>query len=253
MTFDLLTFICPSSTQDAERLADLGIPRDRIHAPGNLKYDIQYEPLTPQEIRKLKTTMGIGEIEKILVAGSTHPGEEEILCKALIQIRQRMIHSRLIIVPRHPDRSFQVMKILDKFGLSGTLFDSQTPSVLPDTIDVWIINRMGTLHKMYEIADVAFVGGSLVKNGGHNPLEPAACSKPILFGPDMSDFKDVSKKLIEVQGAVEVKDENSLAQEVLDLFMNRNISENMGRNAYSVYCSGKGTVIRTLKLLERYL
>ncbi|MEW5910359.1 MAG: glycosyltransferase N-terminal domain-containing protein, partial [Thermodesulfobacteriota bacterium] len=253
LTFDLLSFICPSSLEDAERLAALGIPRNRIDVPGNLKYDISHDPVNEEGARNLRASMGIGELHKILVAGSTHPGEEEILGRAFDQIRQELDHCRLIIVPRHPDRSLQVLKILNHIGLPSSLFRNNPSPVSPETVAVWVVNQMGLLQKIYEIADVVFVGGSLVRKGGHNPLEPAARSKPILFGPDMSDFNDVAQKLIRARGAVQVKDGECLARKALHLLRYPDASTDMGRNAYSVYCSGKGTVMRSLEILDRCL
>ncbi|OGP57323.1 MAG: hypothetical protein A2V65_04015 [Deltaproteobacteria bacterium RBG_13_49_15] len=251
--FGALTFICASSLEDAERFVMLGIPRDRIDITGNLKYDKSYKPCLESEMNDLRKSMGIGPYSKVLVAGSTHKGEEEIIFRAFTGIKGKIADSRLVIAPRRPDRSLQILHALEQNRFSVSLVEKKEPNVKPEEIDVWVVNAMGILERMYDIADVVFIGGSLVKEGGHNPLEPAARSKPILFGPDMSDFEEAARMLLHAGGAFRVFHDESLANETVRLFLNQSLAAECGKNGYRVYCSGKGAVDKTLKILERYI
>lgn len=120
-------------------------------------------------------------------------------------------------------------------------------------LDVIIIDRLGILKTLYAIADVAFVGGSLVNRGGHNPLEPAAFKKPIIFGQDMSDFEDISKMMLEANGAVRVQDANELYNVATLLIEKDTEASEVGENAYRVFIANKGAVEKTLKVIQGYL
>ncbi len=115
--------------------------------------------------------------------------------------------------------------------------------------DVIIVDVIGILRKLYAIADIAFVGGSLVPCGGHNPLEPAAYSKPILFGYDMSDFKQIAEMLLESGGAVQVKDADDIYHIISELLEDKDYAEKIGKQAFEVFSANKGAVERTVKLM----
>ncbi len=119
--------------------------------------------------------------------------------------------------------------------------------------DVIVINRMGILKTLYAIADIAFVGGSLVKCGGHNPLEPAAFSKPVIFGPDMSDFSEISNMLVKSGGAVTVYDADSIYQTLSRLIVNEKKAEDMGKKAFNLFNENKGAVDKTLNVVKRLM
>jgi 3-deoxy-D-manno-octulosonic-acid transferase len=120
-------------------------------------------------------------------------------------------------------------------------------------LDVIIIDTIGLLKKLYAIADIAFIGGSLVNCGGHNPLEPAAFSKPIIFGNDMSDFAEISRMLLDAGGAVRVKDAKDLYNALVSLMENDKRAMEMGKNAFGVLTANKGAVEKTLKVIRPYL
>jgi len=115
---------------------------------------------------------------------------------------------------------------------------------------VLIVDRIGLLGRLYALSDIAFIGGSLASYGGHNPLEPAACSLPILFGPDMSDFKQISQMLVKAGAAIEIKDQKSLLETVVEIFRQNKKAEDMGMRAYNVFCDKQGAVDRTLEAIQ---
>ena len=189
----------------------------------------------------------------MLLAGSTHPGEEDILLKAFTRLKRHTGDLLLIVAPRNPDRSGSIFRMFNSAGFSVGLMKEITNIFADKKFDVIIIDTMGLLKKIYAVSDIAFIGGSLVKCGGHNPLEPAAFSKPILFGEDMSDFADISGMLLEAGGAACVKNAEGLYDAVVSLVENDHKAFEMGKNALDVFTANKGAVEKTMKVIKDYL
>jgi len=245
--------ICAQSSEDAERFRRLGVPKDRITVTGNIKFDEAHQTLGLEDIEKLKRSMNIQPAQKVLLAGSTHPGEEEILLKAYTRLKRHNGDLLLIVAPRNPDRSGSIFRMFDSAGFSVGLMKEINKIFTDKKFDVIIIDAMGLLKKIYAVSDIAFIGGSLVKCGGHNPLEPAAFSKPILFGEDMSDFADISGMLLKAEGAVCVKDAEDLYDAVVSLIEDDNKALDMGKNALGIFTANKGAVEKTMKVIKGYL
>jgi len=245
--------ICAQSSEDAERFRRLGVPKDRITVTGNIKFDEAHQTLGLEDIEKLKRSMNIQPAQKVLLAGSTHPGEEEILLKAYTRLKRHNGDLLLIVAPRNPDRSGSIFRMFNSAGFSVGLMKEINKIFTDKKFDVIIIDAMGLLKKIYAVSDIAFIGGSLVKCGGHNPLEPAAFSKPILFGEDMSDFADISGMLLKAEGAVCVKDAEDLYDAVVSLIEDDNKALDMGKNALGIFTANKGAVEKTMKVIKGYL
>jgi 3-deoxy-D-manno-octulosonic-acid transferase len=157
----------------------------------------------------------------------------------------------LIVAPRNPGRAQGICRDLKTTGLSiicTTELESEAER--SNKHDVILVDTIGVLSRLYAVADVAFVGGSLVNSGGHNPLEPAAYCKPILFGPDMSDFKEISKNLLESKGAIQVRDSDSLHYHVMRLLKDPSSAAEMGKSAYELLRANRGAVERTFRVIE---
>ncbi|HEX6722162.1 MAG TPA: 3-deoxy-D-manno-octulosonic acid transferase, partial [Burkholderiaceae bacterium] len=171
-------FIAAQSAEDAERFVSIGANPARTHVVGNIKFDFGYPPDMAARGKELRTLLGADR--PVWVAGSTHDQEEEMLIDAHAQIRQRFPDALMVLVPRHPPRFGDVAALL---RLRGTSFVTRTSkqNVAPDT-QVYLLDTLGELPAFYSAGDVAFVGGSLVPIGGHNLLEPAALSLPIVAG-----------------------------------------------------------------------
>ena len=240
--------ICVQSSEDAHRFSLLGIPPGRITITGNIKFDQQYDFAGREELTKLRQSLLIKPSQKILLAGSTHYGEESILLDAFSRLKKKYPDLILVIVPRNPDRAGSVCRICKSDGLFAvTMSDLEEKKPGPDVI---VVDRIGILKMLYATADIAFVGGSLVRCGGHNPLEPAAFSRPIIFGPDMSNFANISQMLIRAGGAVSVQDAESIYNIVLELLTDNQKAGEMGRIALKVFNANKGAVEKTLNVIE---
>lgn len=242
--------ICTQSLKDAERFQELGVPFDRITISGNVKFDGAHQTQSLQETDSLKQSMHIQNARKIILAGSTHPGEESILLDVFSRIKHLEADLLLIVAPRNPERAGSVFRIFDSAGFSVGLMRELKKISPGKKLDVIIIDTLGLLRKLYAISDIAFVGGSLVNCGGHNPLEPAAFSKPILFGHDMSDFADIARMLLDAGGAVRVKNAKDLYNTLSLLIKNDKKAKNMGRNALGVLTANKGAVAKTLDIVQ---
>lgn len=245
--------ICTQSLKDAERFQELGVPFDRITKTGNVKFDGTHQIQDSQETDRLRQSMHIQNARKVFLAGSTHPGEESMLLDAFSRIKHHGDDLLLIVAPRNPKRAGSVFRIFDSAGYSVGLMKELKKMSSGKKLDVIIIDTIGLLKKLYAIADIAFIGGSLVNCGGHNPLEPAAFSKPIIFGRDMSDFRDISKMLLDAGGAVRVKDEKDLYKTLVSLIENEKRALEMGKNALGVLTANKGAVEKTIKVIKPYL
>ena len=245
--------ICAQSFADAGRFQELGAPFDRITTTGNVKFDVTYQIQGLQETDSLRQSMHIQNARKVFLAGSTHPGEESILLDAFSRIKNQVGDLLLIVAPRNPERAGSVVRIFESAGYSVGLMKELKKISSGKRFDVIIIDTIGFLKKLYAIADIAFIGGSLVNCGGHNPLEPAAFSKPIIFGHDMRDFRDISKMLLEAGGAVRVKDAKDLYKALVTLMENDKKALEMGKNALGVLTANKGAVEKTIKVIKPYL
>jgi 3-deoxy-D-manno-octulosonic-acid transferase len=246
------------SEQDRLRFEQLGVPAAKICLTGNIKFDQTVKTPTSVEIAELRRSLTIQPAQPILVAGSTHDGEEIILGKALVAIKRRFPDLVLIVAPRNPLRTETIGKILRTTKLqTQTLTEiCNRPSTAPVKPEIILIDRFGVLKRLYGIADIALIGGSLLAIrgiGGHNPLEPAALAKPILFGPHMKNFRDISQRLLAARAAIQVTDSHSLAATVIDLLQNQEQAQQMGFQALAVFNRNKGAVTRTLDLIKAYL
>lgn len=240
--------ICVQSSEDASRFSLLGIPPARITITGNIKFDQQYDFAGREEMNKLRQSLLVNPSQKILLTGSTHYGEEAILLDAFSRLKKKYPDLILIIVPRNPDRAKSVCRICKSAGFFAvTMTELEEKKTRQDVI---VVDRIGLLKMLYALTDIAFVGGSLVNCGGHNPLEPAAFSRPIIFGPDMSDFADISDMLISSGGSVSVQDAESIYNIVSELLTDNQKAGEMGSMAFKVFNANKGAVEKTLNVIE---
>jgi 3-deoxy-D-manno-octulosonic-acid transferase len=248
-----LVHICTQSKLDAGRFHELGVQADRITTTGNVKFDEALRFLGVEEKEELRQSMHIQNGQKVFLAGSTHPGEESMLLDAFSRIKNHVSNLLLIVAPRNPERARSIYRIFNSAGFSVGLMRELKKMPSGETLDMIIIDTIGHLKTLYAIADIAFVGGSLVNCGGHNPLEPAVFSKPIIFGEDMSDFADISTMLLDAGGAVRVKDVEDLYTAVVSLLDDDDKAMKMGENAFQIFNANKGAVEKTMKVIKAYL
>jgi 3-deoxy-D-manno-octulosonic-acid transferase len=192
LMFRPFTRICAQCHEDARRFQALGIDKNVVKVTGNIKFDQEIEPVTKNDIDDMRRMVGATDIQKIWVAGSTHDGEEQIIAESFGKMRETVKNLMLVIAPRDPRRSNDVVKLFkasgcDAFSLSE--IESGNAGCMPEVV---VIDRVGLLRRLYAVGDIALVGGSLAEIkgiGGHNPLEPAVFSKPVIFGQNMKNLK----------------------------------------------------------------
>jgi 3-deoxy-D-manno-octulosonic-acid transferase len=237
--------LCQSEA-DAERLQQLGLPQDRSEVTGNLKFDTPLPGDIGPRARELRQQWGE---RACWVAGSTRPGEETIVMAAHRQLLKHHPQALLVLAPRHPERADELARQAAAAGLSTQRIGE---TIRPDTRIV-LVDRIGVLMPCYAAAAVAFVGGSLVNIGGHNLLEPAAIGKAVLAGPHLHQQSDAATALGAAGALIVVDDDHALAAAVDRLWRQPENALALGRQAMAVVESGRGSLRRTLKLLERHL
>ena len=245
--------IAVQSELDAMRFRSLGIEAEKVVVTGNVKFDQQSDTLSKESGESLRLILDIRSGCRVIIFGSTHQGEEDIIIDAIMGLKGS--HDLLaVIVPRDPGRSDRIAKLVQSRGLKSSFLSSlSSPQKQPHGADVWIVNTIGILRKLYCVADIAFIGGSLVKEGGHNPIEAAAEGKPILFGPDMSDFLGVAHALENRGAAGCVNDSGDMRAGIDRLLTDENLRRRMGRQAYRVFCENQGAVDKTAALISQFM
>lgn len=244
-----ITLIAAQNEEDGERFVTLGLKRSQLAVTGSLKFDISVTPELAARAVTLRRQWA--PRRPVWIATSTHEGEESIILEAHRKLLSRFPNLLLILVPRHPERFDTAREMAQKEGFSYTLRSSgEIPS--GDT-QVVIGDTMGELMLLYGIADLAFVGGSLVERGGHNPLEAAAHAIPVLMGPHTFNFKDICAKLQQADGLISVTDAESLDKEIGNLLTDEDYRLYYGRHAVEVLHQNQGALQRLLQLLEPYL
>ena len=209
--FSKLSCVMAQSVKDASGFEQLGLAEDRVLVTGNIKFDQPCPQLSHQEILSLIRELGCHPKDRIWMAGSTHPGEESMVVRAFINARQVDPELKLVIAPRDPGRCGALLKELPLAGFKVACY-LDPPADKQDT-DIMFINTIGVLARAYAVCTLAFVGGSLVPEGGHNLLEPAMFGKPVIFGPYMTDFQDMARLFVQGRGGIQVEDEKALVCE----------------------------------------
>ena len=247
--FRKLTRIGVPSAADGLRWAGLGLPAGSIVRTGNIKFDQSIPDVPDAERRKMRQSLNIAPGRRILVAGSTHEGEEAALMDAFQRLKKTRPGLCLILAPRDPSRAEGIRRMFASAGIAALTLAARTDGA-DDAFDVLVIDRIGLLKTLYAIGDLAFVGGSLVDRGGHNPLEPAALAVPVLFGPHMSDFQEIAGLLVEAGGALKVTDRRQLTETLRALLDDDARRAAMGRAAHETVIGNQGAVDRTVALIE---
>jgi 3-deoxy-D-manno-octulosonic-acid transferase len=248
--------ICAQSEADAERFRELGARPERVRMVGNLKFDAQ-PPQLGEFARALKTALRRAERGPVLVAASTMPGEEPLILEAWDLIRARYGKALLILAPRHPARFDEVARQLARAGRGFTRRTSlkvehQEVFAPLACTEILLLDTISELAGLFELADLVFVGGSLVPTGGHNLLEPAYWSKAITFGPHMENFRDTANLFLEAGAAIQIRTPEELAHTAW-LLENSEARRRLGASARQVLEQNSGATARTLDCLRELL
>jgi 3-deoxy-D-manno-octulosonic-acid transferase len=231
--------------KDKERLETIGVDPDRVKVAGNLKAEVNLPAFTREELAAYKKDLGLAESSRVIVAGSTHRGEEEIILEAFRQALKERRDLTLILAPRHPERAGEIVKICLNLGLRVRRRTAEAPE---KPADVMILDTIGELAHVYALADIAFVGGSLVRHGGQNFLEPAFYAKPVLLGPHLDNFAALAGQFLG-SGAARIV---SGREELTGAFClnEEETYREMGKRAKALLNSLQGATDRTLETIE---
>jgi len=239
------------SDEYATRLKSLGVKPDAIEISGNIKYDAIDTKLV-DERSKIRKSLGIAADSPVFLGGSTHPSEEASLLAAYKTLREKTPALRLILVPRHPERSADVEAEIKAAGLAplrlSVLHEKTQHSGLSTQDFVLLVDTVGVLKDMYKAADVAFVGGSLIPHGGQNVMEPCGLGVAVVHGPHMHNFNDAMEILRECKGSVEVSRE-SLAGEIEKLLLDPVGANAMAQRAREGFIAKQGATKRAVEYI----
>ena len=247
------TFLGMQTEDDADRAEQLGANPLRVAVTGNVKLAGSANGREPRkEALDCADVRNNAAGRRLLVAGSSHRGEEEILLDVYRRLKQRFSDFKMILAPRHPHRFAEVEQLLKA---SGLVFEKKSQAngqrfLLPD---LFLLDTLGELATFYAVGDIAFVGGSLVDVGGHNLLEPARVRRPILFGPYMANFAALAREMKKRGGAIEVRGAEDLVGAITELLNDANKRAAMGEAAYQVAADEGRAGERTVEVLLRYL
>jgi len=239
------------NSADAERLQDLGARPETIQVVGSLKFEGSSAAHARLDARALLEQLGVPDKAPVLVAGSTHSGEEAIIASVASRLRKRFPDLFLILVPRHHERGGEVGKELGRLKVPFVYRSEITPKIrkTPGSIHCLLVNTTGELRYFYEVADLVFIGKSLTAHGGQNPIEPATLAKPVLFGPHMENFAQIVPQFLEQGGALEVADEAALERAVEELLADPARRQLMGRRAAEVVRANQGSLEKTVQMI----
>lgn len=246
--FKPLELCLMQSDLDRDRLILSGIESPRkVVTIGNIKFDREWKTMGAEKRSRLLRSLGFDPEDTIWVAGSTHPGEDEIMLKVHKRLRSSFPSLRLILAPRKIEQSDEILKKAQNMGLKATL-----KSALPedgDLHDVLILNTIGELGRIYGLSKVSFVGGSLVPFGGHNLLEPASFGCPVVFGHHTHNFVLMSESLVEAGGGRRVHDGEGLYKVVSKLLADSDMRHRMGTQAKEFVEKNKGALDRAVSYI----
>jgi 3-deoxy-D-manno-octulosonic-acid transferase len=244
--------------RDRQRLIASGAPGERLQVTGNLKFDSPL-PEPKAALEAMLTTVATGRA--VMVAGSTMPGEDAIIIDAFTAVAVE--RALLILAPRHPERAAAVLQQVRQRGLRCALrstlpAEPTATTTTPKTtepedltsLEVIVLDTLGELASLYRLADIAFIGGTLVPTGGHNPLEPAHFAKPIVVGPAMDNFRDMAEQFDDADAWRRAADGDELARIITDWLDDPATARDFGQRAQQLLVANRGAVDRTLRWIR---
>ena len=241
---------CVQSDIDRDRFLRLGIEDERIKVTGNMKFDAIEELDSKQlsNLATLKNKISLNQQDFFIVAGSTHSKEEEYILDAFIELKKEFDNLRLLIAPRHLERLNSIENLIESRDIKSKRF-SKVKINSKDSI--LLLDTIGQLRLIYSLANLVFVGGSLVPIGGHNILEPAFFGKPILVGPYMHNFRSITQLFLLSNALIQVKDNDDLKSKMKEFIANKDKLADLGKAAKSVLISRQGVTVANLSVIEK--
>jgi 3-deoxy-D-manno-octulosonic-acid transferase len=252
LTHEMLQAVHTMAVQtqvEAERFIKLGLPKEKILVTGSIKFDIEVPEQLLEKGRALRQQLGVQRL--IWIAASTHETEEDIILTAQKKICVALPDALLILVPRHPPRFDDVFKLAEQKGFK-TARRSKNENV-DGSVPVYLADTMGELLLLYSASDIAFVGGSFVPVGGHNMLEAAVLGRPVITGPQLFNFAEISQRLIECRGMQTVNNADELAALVIDLLTDTQKRKKMGEMALDFVKANRGALQKHTQLAAKII
>ena len=283
---------CMQSDEDARRIKSIGAPDNAIKITGNMKYDQKFIDVSGKDLMEKKGVFGIDKDDLVIIAGSTHKGEEEMILESYKKCHtppplnplpqgeerlegipsippplmgggegegeQKVFSSekiRLIIAPRHIERAGEIERLVKMQGLEvvrRTELNSSKMNTIPYNT-VMIVDTIGELATLYSMADVVIIGGSFIPHGGQNPLEAIYYKRPVIFGQHMFNFQEITEEILVNGAGVSVDNREDLARVLIELLNDPDMRKKMGEKGYQIIQKNRGTVEKNLVIVEKYL
>ncbi|MDD5434171.1 MAG: 3-deoxy-D-manno-octulosonic acid transferase [Nitrospira sp.] len=248
--------LCMQSDEDARRIMEIGAPANAVTVTGNMKFDQKFVDISIQDKQKKKELFGIKDDDMVIIAGSTHRGEDEIVLDAFKDCLNNSIGKvRLIIVPRHIERANEIEKLIQSKGLEPVkrtvLTDAGKNSFTYNSVVIG--DTIGELTTLYSIASVVIMGGSFIPHGGQNPLEAMYYKKPVIFGQHTFNFREITEEIIKTGAGIRVENNEELPGVLKGLLSDTQRQRDMGEKGYQIIIKNRGAVERNLSVVEKLL
>ena len=231
------TKILMQTKGDVERITDIGAPKETTKCMGNLKFDIE-KNLSPESVENLKNELKTRNY-KVLIAASTHKGEDEIILNSYVDLKKNHPDLKLLIAPRHPQRYGAVEELIKNTKLP---YGKRSMNSNFEGNDIIMLDTMGELSKMFSICHAAFIGGSFSETGGHNPLEANIWDKPVVSGPTVFNFKDIYKSLTQTNAAFIVNNQDELTVKLSQLLTDKEFYAKSCEDAATIFRENSGAI-----------
>lgn len=244
-----VNMIAAQTKSDAQRFISFGADKDKVFVTGNLKFDITVPHSITEQAQSIKRYLSVNR--PIWIAASTHDGEEEIILNAHIKVMKEFPDAVLILAPRHPERVNKVIQLCESVSIKYVKRTEQ--SMFSNDVNIYILDTLGELQQHYAASQLAFVGGSLVKTGGQNLMEPASLGLPVISGSHTYNFKEITELLLNEKALILVSNEDELASEVCKLLRDANLRHNIGEKGRKVIEANKGNIDKLMELVSAFL
>ncbi|MDD5085636.1 MAG: 3-deoxy-D-manno-octulosonic acid transferase [Candidatus Omnitrophica bacterium] len=248
-----ISFILAQTEEDRERYIRLGYDFGSIRVTGNMKFDASLGRDSSGAPEVLKKSLGFPDTAPIFIAGSTHPGEEKIVLDVFGRLRLLFPNLKLVIAPRHIERSRDLKRMAEERSFKVRSAKPLEGDVSSGEFDVFLLNTLGELRQLYSIADLVFMGGSLIRHGGQNPIEPASFKRPVIFGPHVFNFQAIYSRLASANAAKKLLDSDSFYEIARQILSSPERAKIMGDAAFSVVQSLRGATERNLDIISQFL
>lgn len=248
--FSLFDLVCAQNDLQRQRYERVGVSTQKIVVTGNIKFDAEYSLLPTIELESMRKRMGITSENKVVVIGSTHHPEEEQILPILEKIWKKYPRMKVLLAPRHPERSQEVEQLLQKHSIKYILFSQLTGAVKPQEAQVILMDLIGQLKTCYQLAHIAIVAGSYATHvGGHNILEPCGYGVPVLFGPYMHSQGELLDLVLAAKAGLQVPLEE-LENQMIDLLAHPDKREKLGKAGLQLIKENRGAAQRTWKAID---